>query len=74
MTGYPLGVNVVGAMAGGLLEYVSMAVGMRAVWLAVPGVYGLAWLATELSGRRALEARPRPRPGTSRTLARYTLP
>jgi SAM-dependent methyltransferase len=51
VTGYPLGVNLVGAMAGGLLEYVSMAVGMRAVWLVVLGVYGLAWLTTELSTR-----------------------
>jgi hypothetical protein len=46
VTGYPLGVNLVGAMAGGLLEYLSMATGMRAIWLVVLVVYGLAWLAT----------------------------
>jgi len=44
VTGYPLGVNLVGAMAGGLVEYASMAVGMRAVWLLVFCVYALAWL------------------------------
>ena len=47
VTGYPLGVNLVGAMAGGLVEYVSMAIGMRAVWLIVLAVYALAWITTE---------------------------
>jgi SAM-dependent methyltransferase len=51
VTGYPLGVNLVGAMAGGLLEYVSMATGMRAIWLLVLAVYGLAWLSTRLATR-----------------------
>jgi spermidine synthase len=51
VTGYPLGVNLVGAMAGGLLEYTSMALGMRAVWLVVLGVYVLAWITTEASAR-----------------------
>jgi len=51
VTGYPLGINLVGAMAGGLVEYVSMAIGMRGVWLVALGVYGLAWLTTELAGR-----------------------
>ncbi len=45
VTGYPLGVNLVGAMAGGVLEYVSMLTGMRAVWLLVLVIYMLAWLA-----------------------------
>jgi hypothetical protein len=45
VTGYPLGVNLVGAMAGGVLEYVSMITGMRAVWLLVLVIYLLAWLA-----------------------------
>jgi spermidine synthase len=55
VTGYPLGVNLVGAMAGGLLEYTSMALGMRAVWLLVLAVYALAWVGTEVAGgaRRA---------------------
>jgi SAM-dependent methyltransferase len=44
VTGYPLGVNLVGAMAGGLIEYSSMATGMRAVWLIAVLVYGAAWL------------------------------
>ena len=51
VTGYPLGVNLVGAMAGGLLEYVSMATGMRAIWLLVLAVYGLAWLSTRFATR-----------------------
>jgi hypothetical protein len=45
VTGYPLGVNLVGAMAGGVLEYLSMLTGMRAVWLLVLAIYMLAWLA-----------------------------
>ena len=51
VTGYPLGVNLVGAMAGGLLEYTSMALGMRAVWLIVLAVYALAWISTEAAAR-----------------------
>jgi hypothetical protein len=57
VTGYPLGINLVGAMAGGLLEYTSMAIGMRAVWLVVLGVYALAWLSAEWTERRAETAR-----------------
>jgi hypothetical protein len=34
----------VGAMAGGVLEYVSMLTGMRSVWLLVLAIYLLAWL------------------------------
>lgn len=51
VTGYPLGVNLVGAMAGGLLEYASMVVGMRAVWLIALGVYFAAWAATSAAAR-----------------------
>jgi SAM-dependent methyltransferase len=46
VTGYPLGLNLVGAMAGGVLEYISMVTGMRAVWLLVLVIYMLAWLFT----------------------------
>lgn len=53
VTGYPLGVNLVGAMAGGLTEYTSMALGMRAVWLIVLAVYALAWISSELAARGA---------------------
>jgi SAM-dependent methyltransferase len=49
VTGYPLGLNLVGAMAGGLLEYASMATGMRAVWLIAFTVYGAAWASARLS-------------------------
>jgi hypothetical protein len=52
-TGYPLGVNLIGAMAGGILEQSSMAIGMRAVWLVALGVYALAFAATRWSGRAA---------------------
>jgi SAM-dependent methyltransferase len=53
VTGYPLGVNLVGAMAGGLVEYMSMATGMRAVWLMVLIVYLLAFAFTRRAARRA---------------------
>jgi SAM-dependent methyltransferase len=47
-TGFALGVNLVGAMAGGLVEYASMAVGMRAIWLVLVGVYAVAWFASRV--------------------------
>jgi SAM-dependent methyltransferase len=47
--GFPLGLNLIGAMAGGWLEYLSMVIGLRAVWLVALGVYALAWLVTEWS-------------------------
>lgn len=52
-TGYPLGINLIGAMAGGLVEYSSMAIGMRAVWLVALGVYALAFAATRWLAPRA---------------------
>ena len=53
ITGYPLGINLIGAMGGGLIEYVSMLIGMRAVWMIVLVIYLLAWLSTSLiEGRR----------------------
>ncbi len=57
-TGYALGVNLVGAMAGGLIEYASMALGMRAIWLIALGLYALAWLSSVLIGRRRLPDAP----------------
>ena len=45
-TGFALGMNLIGAMAGGMVEYVSMAIGMRGVWLVVFGIYLLAYVAT----------------------------
>lgn len=50
-TGYALGINLVGAMAGGLVEYLSMLVGMKAVWLIVLCVYLSAFLFSRLSER-----------------------
>lgn len=53
-TGYPLGVNLIGAMAGAMLEYSSMVLGMRDVWLALIAVYAAALLLS----REALAASP----------------
>ena len=49
LTGSALGMNLVGAMAGGLVEYISMVTGMRAVWLLVLAVYLGAMLTSRLS-------------------------
>ena len=46
VTGYPLGVNLIGAMSGALLEYSSMYIGMRNVWLVLLTVYLLALVCT----------------------------
>ena len=43
-TGFALGVNLIGAMAGGGLEYLSMVLGMRAVWWIAVCVYLCALL------------------------------
>ena len=48
--GYPLGLNLVGAMAGGWLEYLSMVYGLRSIWLVALVVYALAWVFAEWSG------------------------
>jgi hypothetical protein len=50
-TGFPLGINLVGAMAGGLIEYLSMVVGMRSIWLIIVAVYLMAYLTTAGSVR-----------------------
>jgi SAM-dependent methyltransferase len=47
-TGYALGINLVGAMAGGLVEYASMLVGMRAIWLIAVLLYAGAWASSRL--------------------------
>jgi hypothetical protein len=46
-----LGANLLGALAGGLLEYAAMAVGFKALGLLALGLYGASWLA--LSYREA---------------------
>jgi hypothetical protein len=48
-TGFALGINLIGAMGGGLIEYLSMLIGMQAVWGVVGVVYLLAWLTTRLA-------------------------
>lgn len=45
-TGYALGINLIGAMAGGLLEYFSMLTGMKSIWLLILVVYLLSCLAS----------------------------
>jgi SAM-dependent methyltransferase len=45
-TGYALGINLIGAMIGGLLEYASMLTGMRQVWLLIILVYIAALFAS----------------------------
>ena len=42
-SGYALGINLIGAMAGGLLEYISMLHGMRSVWMVLAMVYFAAF-------------------------------
>ncbi|OGQ95317.1 MAG: hypothetical protein A2284_07940 [Deltaproteobacteria bacterium RIFOXYA12_FULL_61_11] len=54
--GYALGLNLIGAMAGGTLEYVSMLIGLRAVWLLVLAVYLAAWLGALIEDRRSASA------------------
>ena len=53
VTGYPLGINLIGAMAGGMIEYTSMLGGMRMVWLIILIIYLSAWLSTNLICKRA---------------------
>jgi len=56
VTGFPLGVNMVGAMAGGLIEYLSMLTGLQAVWLIALCIYLAAWLASpRLDANQAVE-------------------
>jgi SAM-dependent methyltransferase len=43
-TGYALGINLIGAMGGGLIEYVSMLYGMRSVWIVLTVIYTAAFL------------------------------
>ena len=56
VTGYPLGINLIGAMGGGLLEYASMSIGMRGVWLVALAIYALAYAASHWPRRRDASA------------------
>ncbi len=42
-------------MTGGLIEYLSMVIGMKAVWLVIIAVYVTVLLATVLKGARRIE-------------------
>ncbi|MAT68995.1 MAG: hypothetical protein CMJ58_05670 [Planctomycetaceae bacterium] len=61
-TGYPLGINLIGAMGGAMLEYSSMVLGMRDVWLVLIAVYAGALLASgkALAAGRAPAGAPLP--------------
>ncbi len=48
-TARALGYNVLGAIVGGLLEYSSMAVGIKALYLVAGAAYVAAWLGPTLS-------------------------
>ncbi|MCC7542432.1 MAG: hypothetical protein IT379_39810 [Deltaproteobacteria bacterium] len=54
-----LGSNLIGALAGGLAEYASMLVGMRALIVLAAAFYLLAWVAVVVR-RRARPATPAP--------------
>jgi SAM-dependent methyltransferase len=47
-----LGANMFGALIGGILEYSSMAWGIRSLTLLALGLYGLSWLALAFRGWR----------------------
>lgn len=53
-TGFALGINLIGAMAGGLLEYASMLVGMRSIWLVIILIYLLAFLSMRKGAVKAV--------------------
>lgn len=52
--GYALGVNLIGAMAGGFLEWGSMVAGLRAIWLLAVLVYLLAFIFTGRETREGM--------------------
>jgi hypothetical protein len=56
------GANLLGAMVGGTLEYVSLVTGYRALLLAAAILYGLAWM----FARRQLQPGPRIDPARPR--------
>ena len=47
------GANLLGAMAGGLVEYAALVTGYQALLFLVAGLYGIAWLLRQ----RTLEGR-----------------
>ncbi len=49
--GFPLGVNMVGAMAGGAVEYLSMLLGMKMIWLIMIAVYIAALVCSRLKAK-----------------------
>jgi hypothetical protein len=49
--GLPFGMNMVGAMAGGSIEYLSMLMGMKNIWIILVIVYFAAFLCNRFKGR-----------------------
>jgi len=54
--GLPFGMNMVGAMAGGSIEYLSMLIGMKNIWIVLVIVYLAAYLCNRFKGRQFGEA------------------
>jgi SAM-dependent methyltransferase len=50
--GLPFGMNMIGAMTGGSIEYLSMLIGMKHIWLILLAVYLLAFLCHRFKGPR----------------------
>ncbi len=46
-TGFALGLNLIGAMSGGFVEYLSMIIGMRSLWLVILVIYLMALLTSK---------------------------
>ena len=57
MPGHALGINLIGAMCGGIFEYLSMWLGMRSIWYVLMAVYATAfawwWISQRLGKSRA---------------------
>ncbi len=49
--GLPFGMNLIGAMAGGSIEYLSMLIGMKNIWLILLGVYFLAFVCNRVKAK-----------------------
>jgi hypothetical protein len=50
--GPPFGMNMIGAMVGGSIEYLSMLLGMQNIWFILTVIYLVAWLCHRLKVRR----------------------
>jgi hypothetical protein len=58
-TGYALGINLIGAMGGGAVEYLSMWLGMNSVSMIVLGIYSSAFALWMMEKRRRTGSKDR---------------